>query len=72
MCALGGDVRAVADACERRDRMRNVSIGMLVVTGVLAATAVALGVVHARRAKASRVALVVDPYTVFMGVQGRF
>lgn len=72
MCALGKDVSPVAEACGRRATMRSVSIAMLAVTGVLGATAVALGVVHARRAKASRVSLVVDPYAGFLGVQGRF
>ena len=72
MCALGRDVQAVADACGRRGTMRSASIAMFAVGGVLAATAVALGVVHARRAKAPRLSLVVDPYAFFVGARGRF
>lgn len=72
MCALGKDISPVADACGRRATMRNVSVAMLAVTVVLGATAVALGVVHARRVKTSRVSLVVDPYAAFLGVRGRF
>lgn len=72
MCALGRDVAAVADACGRRDAMRGLSIGMLAATGVFAATAVALGVVRGRRAKAGRVAVVVDPLRGVAGVAGRF
>jgi hypothetical protein len=52
--------------------MRSVSIAILAVSGVLVATAVALGVVRARRAKASRVSLVVDPLQAFVGAAGRF
>lgn len=72
MCALGADVAAVAEACGRRDAIRSVSIAMLAMSGLLVATAVALGVVRARRAKVSRVSLVVDPLQAFAGVTGRF
>lgn len=72
MCALGRDVRPVADACSRRDTMRNVSIAMLVVSGLLGATAVALGVLHARRMKLARVSLSIDHTGVFIGAVGRF
>jgi tetratricopeptide (TPR) repeat protein len=72
MCALGADVQAVADACGRRDTMRNASIAMFAVGGILVATAVTLGILHARRARTPRVSLVVDPQGVLLGARGRF
>lgn len=72
MCALGADVQAVADACGRRDTMRNASIAMFAVGGILVATAVTLGILHARRARTPRVSFVVDPQGVLVGARGRF